>query len=96
MSRMESPQLLALIYEADVVTAFGDLANQMPENLPIDEFLDYFKSTWVEGTSIGRRLGRARRLYTLRFVDLYKLIKSMMTSVDFNTFVDLELHYSWL
>ena len=44
---------LAFIIVADVttlhvVTAFGELANQMPDNLPIDEFLDYFKSTWVE------------------------------------------------
>ena len=45
---------LAFIPVADEVTAFGDLANQMPDNLPIDEFLDYFKSTLVEGTSIGR------------------------------------------
>ena len=36
---------LAFIPVADEVTAFGDLANQMPDNLPIDEFLDYFKST---------------------------------------------------
>ena len=34
-SRTESPQRLALIPEADVETAFGDLVNQMPDNLPI-------------------------------------------------------------
>ena len=27
---------------------------------------------------------------------VYKLFKSMMTSIDFNVFTDLELHYSWL
>ena len=51
---------LAFIPVAKVVTAFGDLANQMPDNLPIDEFLDYFKSTWVVSTLIGKRVGRAR------------------------------------
>ena len=25
-----------------IVTVFGDLANQMPDKLPIDEFLDYW------------------------------------------------------
>ena len=57
---MKSPQGLAFIPVADVVTAFGDPANQMPDNLPIGEVFDYFKSTWTEGTSIGRRVGRAR------------------------------------
>ena len=32
----------------------------------------------------------------LMYILAYKLIKSMMTSIDFYAFADLELHYSWL
>lgn len=51
---------LAFVPTANVVTEFGELVNQIPDTLAIDEFLAYFKSTWIEGTTIGRRIGRAR------------------------------------
>ena len=55
---MESPQRLAVAFipVANVVTAFGDLANQMPDNLPIYEFRDYFKSTGGRVSTVLTRL----------------------------------------
>ena len=50
---------LAFVLATDVVSCFTELVEQMPENLQIDEFLEYFKSTWIEGSAVGRRVGRA-------------------------------------
>ena len=64
---------LEFIPAADVVTAFGDLVNQMPDDLPMDEFLAYSKSTWIKGTTIG---GRNRCISVLGLDRLQTNLKS--------------------
>lgn len=40
---------LAFVPPLEVEDAFNDLVNQIPSTLDIDDFLAYFKSTWVKG-----------------------------------------------
>ena len=50
---------LAFVPTNDIITAFHSILDEIPDDLDIDHFLEYFQSTWVEGRT-ARRNGRAR------------------------------------
>ena len=51
---------LAFVPAENVISAFHSVLADIPEDLDIDAFLNYFQATWVEGISSARRNGRAR------------------------------------
>lgn len=52
--------MLAFVPEDEVVPSFISLLEHIPEELGLDDFLDYFESTWIQGISTARRTGSAR------------------------------------
>ena len=52
--------ILAFLPVEEVVPSFVSLLEHIPDGLELDDFLDYFESTWIQGVSTSRRSGSAR------------------------------------
>ena len=48
-------QMLAFVPVDEVVSTFMFLQDHIPENLELDDFLEYYKSTWIQGASTSHR-----------------------------------------
>ena len=53
-------QMLAFVPVDEVVSTFMFLQDHIPANLGLDDFLEYFESTWIQGASTSRRAASAR------------------------------------
>ena len=61
---------LALIPKEDVILGFGKIAESLPPDTPITEFLEYFEKTWL-GTS-GRLGRRSKALFEKEIWNQYE------------------------